>query len=166
MYIYCLKHPKTFQVFYIGQTKNLFNRLSHHFLECYKGTHPKDEILRLLKKEGISPVIEKIEELEYDRSFASKEKINLRERYWISYYNKQSTVVNIDGNIPKSDLAKKLNRAFDDIVNKIKIKKCILKDCGRSFEPKKPKQIYCSSKCRTYAFRERLADKKINKPNE
>jgi hypothetical protein len=27
--------------------------------------------------------------------------------------------------------------------------------CGKDFEPTKPKAIYCSVKCRTYAFRDR-----------
>jgi len=29
--------------------------------------------------------------------------------------------------------------------------------CGAKFEPKKKKQVYCSTKCRTYDYRERLA---------
>jgi hypothetical protein len=34
------------------------------------------------------------------------------------------------------------------------MKKCLRQKCGKEFEPSKPKQVYCSTKCRTYAFRE------------
>jgi hypothetical protein len=35
------------------------------------------------------------------------------------------------------------------------MKQCLREKCGKEFEPKKKKQRYCSTKCRTYAFRER-----------
>lgn len=37
------------------------------------------------------------------------------------------------------------------------MKKCIR--CGNDFEPKKPKTVYCTDKCRTYAYRERQPKK-------
>jgi len=42
------------------------------------------------------------------------------------------------------------------------MKKCLY--CGNDFEPTKPKQIYCSSKHRTYAFRK--TKKKLSKKSE
>jgi hypothetical protein len=39
-------------------------------------------------------------------------------------------------------------------------RKCAREGCGKSFLPTRPKQMYCSSQCRTYAFRDR------NKKNE
>jgi len=38
------------------------------------------------------------------------------------------------------------------------MKQCLRKKCGKDFEPTKPKQMYCSNKCRTYAFREKQKD--------
>jgi len=35
-------------------------------------------------------------------------------------------------------------------------RKCFRKKCGIEFTPTKPKQKYCSTKCRTYAYRESL----------
>ena len=35
------------------------------------------------------------------------------------------------------------------------MKQCFREKCGKEFEPKKKKQRYCSTKCRTYAFREK-----------
>lgn len=37
------------------------------------------------------------------------------------------------------------------------MKHCLRQKCGAKFEPKKKKQVYCSTKCRTYDYRERLA---------
>lgn len=37
------------------------------------------------------------------------------------------------------------------------MKKCL--HCGKDFEPKKPKAIFCSDKCRTYAFRKSKSSK-------
>ncbi len=39
-------------------------------------------------------------------------------------------------------------------------RKCLFKKCGAEFTPSKNKQVYCSTKCRTYAYRESLS--KIN----
>jgi hypothetical protein len=35
-------------------------------------------------------------------------------------------------------------------------RKCLFKKCGVEFTPSKNKQVYCSTKCRTYAYRESL----------
>ncbi len=35
-------------------------------------------------------------------------------------------------------------------------KTCFRQKCGKEFTPSKKKQIYCSNKCRTYAYRETL----------
>ncbi len=40
------------------------------------------------------------------------------------------------------------------------MKKCAY--CGNEFEPKKPKAIYCSTKCRTYAHRKKAIENNKN----
>jgi len=39
------------------------------------------------------------------------------------------------------------------------VKKCLRQKCGKEFEPAKPKQKYCTDKCRTYAYREKQKEK-------
>lgn len=34
------------------------------------------------------------------------------------------------------------------------MKKCLRKKCQKDFEPNKPKQVFCSAKCRVYFSRE------------
>lgn len=43
---------------------------------------------------------------------------------------------------------------------------CLRQKCGVEFTPTKPKQKYCSTKCRTYAYRESLKDEeeKVEEP--
>jgi hypothetical protein len=40
------------------------------------------------------------------------------------------------------------------------MKKCL--HCGNDFEPTKPKSVYCSGKCRTYAFRDKKKTEKLS----
>lgn len=47
-------------------------------------------------------------------------------------------------------------------------RKCLRQKCGVEFNPTKPKQKYCSTKCRTYAYRESLKneEEKIENPKK
>lgn len=47
-------------------------------------------------------------------------------------------------------------------------RKCLRQKCGIEFIPTKPKQKYCSTKCRTYAHRESLKkeEEKIEEPKK
>jgi len=39
------------------------------------------------------------------------------------------------------------------------MKKCLRQKCQKEFEPNKPKQVFCSAKCRVYFSREEKIDK-------
>ena len=45
---------------------------------------------------------------------------------------------------------------------------CLRQKCGVEFTPTRPKQKYCSTKCRTYAHRESLKDEeeKVEEPKQ
>ena len=47
-------------------------------------------------------------------------------------------------------------------------RKCLRQKCGVEFTPTKPKQKYCSTKCRTYAHRESLKneEEKVEEPKK
>lgn len=79
--IYCLKHPITEEIRYIGITTNtLTNRLYQHKYNALKrkGTKVSKWIFKLLN-ENLNPTIELIEECTIDNW-------QEREIYWISYY--------------------------------------------------------------------------------
>ncbi len=46
------------------------------------------------------------------------------------------------------------------------MKKCLRKKCQKDFEPNKPKQVFCSDKCRVYNSRELKAAKLLTGSNE
>jgi hypothetical protein len=41
------------------------------------------------------------------------------------------------------------------------MKKCLREKCPNEFEPNKPKQVFCSAKCRVYYSREKKKERKI-----
>lgn len=41
------------------------------------------------------------------------------------------------------------------------MKKCLRKKCQKEFEPNKPKQVFCSAKCRVYFSREEKEEQAI-----
>lgn len=75
--IYSLKHKNSGKV-YIGQTKNLWNRLMVHDCQLKKGTHPNK---KLQKAYNQSPDIE-IEILEeFDKTIESKQMLKMEDLY-------------------------------------------------------------------------------------
>lgn len=82
-YIYGLIDPRTNKIRYIGQTiQSLKNRLNGHIGDAKYNRYNrrKENWIKSLFKLKLEPLIEIIEE-------CSKEKLNERESYWISYYN-------------------------------------------------------------------------------
>ena len=81
-YIYILRHPKTFEVKYVGKTNNIKRRFAQHkSKKCLEKTGSKklaSWILKLLSND-LLPIMEIIEECE--DNWAE------REKYWISYYS-------------------------------------------------------------------------------
>jgi len=46
------------------------------------------------------------------------------------------------------------------------MKKCLRQKCQKEFEPNKPKQVFCSAKCRVYFSREnKQTDQVVIKPD-
>lgn len=43
------------------------------------------------------------------------------------------------------------------------MKKCLRQKCQKEFEPNKPKQVFCSAKCRVYFSREEKKDFEVKK---
>lgn len=80
--IYSLRHPDTNEVRYVGKTtRRLCQRLGNHIYNAKRTKHNKhlsNWILSLLK-EGKKPIIELIEECDYNIW-------QEREKYWISFY--------------------------------------------------------------------------------
>lgn len=81
--IYCLKHPLTNEIRYVGVTtkKSINERLSQHLYKgkFSNGTKISKWIYSLLKN-NLKPLIELIEETSYKNW-------EIREKYWINYYN-------------------------------------------------------------------------------
>jgi len=44
------------------------------------------------------------------------------------------------------------------------MKKCLRQKCQKEFEPNKPKQVFCSAKCRVYFSREKESPKEEKPP--
>ena len=81
VFIYCLKHPITNEIRYIGKTTNYRRRLSAHISDAKKNKgrrHVLNWIYGLLQI-GLKPQISVIEKC--DNSIWPD-----RERYWIGYY--------------------------------------------------------------------------------
>ena len=81
-YVYLLRHPKTFEIKYVGKTNNIRRRFAQHTnKKCLQKTASKklaSWILKLLSND-LLPIMEIIEECENNWSD--------REKYWISYYS-------------------------------------------------------------------------------
>lgn len=81
-YIYCLKHPETGEIRYIGKTvKLLKDRLHNHIYEATKRYKPNYRCnwINSLVKKGLKPFIEEIDKCTWEES------ANL-EIYYIKYY--------------------------------------------------------------------------------
>lgn len=86
--IYVLKDPTTLEIRYVGSTTNtLRQRLSQHKYKKNTENTYKTHWLRLLYDNGLSPLIECIEECTIDN-------YQDRETFWINYYNKRVKLTN------------------------------------------------------------------------
>jgi hypothetical protein len=80
-FIYALVDPRNNEVRYIGKSDNPVKRFKDGHL-CDKETHPKVSWIKSLRKLGLLPVLQIIEEV----SFSDWQE---RERYWIAYYRER-----------------------------------------------------------------------------
>lgn len=71
-YIYELVDPITNEPRYIGHTINTYNRLHSHLTKSKKGKSYKDIWIRKLLKQGITPILNIIDEVESDVYFWEK----------------------------------------------------------------------------------------------
>lgn len=81
--IYCLKHPSTLEIKYIGVTiSSLSTRLCQHKHDAVKKNSDKyvSRWIRKVVSEGLFPIIELVEEV-------TKDTWEEREKYWIAFYD-------------------------------------------------------------------------------
>lgn len=76
VFIYCLKHPETQEIRYVGRTNNLTRRFKEHLRDSRAASSHKKAWIAQLLKSDLLPVIEILEECE--SSIAPE-----RETYWI-----------------------------------------------------------------------------------
>lgn len=120
--IYCLKHPLTNSVFYIGcTTAKLIARLSQHLYDCKIKNNLKTNYIQLLLNDNLIPNIELLKET--DESNWIKE-----EQYYITLY---SNLVNKN----KGGSGIILNRSSESIgkSSKAKFRKVIQLDLNGNF---------------------------------
>lgn len=77
-YIYALLDPETNEIRYIGKTDNPSERLKNHLNE--QGKWHRINWIKSLKKRGLKPIMQIIEEVVEGTNWEE------REKYWIAYY--------------------------------------------------------------------------------
>lgn len=113
VYIYCLKHPKTQEIRYIGKTTNIKRRLSQHIQDAKSHVSNRRTInwICSLLKSKLKPVIEIIET-------CNENDWQEREIYWISYYKEKNNLCNYhEGGL--GCLGRKLTDAEKERIRKI-----------------------------------------------
>lgn len=102
-YIYSLRHPITYEIFYVGLTGNLKNRLGNHISSSHCAlTNPlssskKEKIIAEITSHKMTPIMRIIEEIEI-RTNINEMYAYAKESYWINFYrsigwNLSNTVV-------------------------------------------------------------------------
>lgn len=85
-----LKDPRNEEVRYVGKTvQKLANRLSFHISFAKTGKNHKSCWIRSLLSSGLRPIIQNIETVLGSDGWED------REKYWISYYNKDNRLTNM-----------------------------------------------------------------------
>ncbi len=89
IYIYCLKHPETLEIKYIGKTTNIKRRLYQHLYDSKKNISNRRAInwIKSLLALKLKPVIEVVE-------ICNEENWQKREIYWISFYKNRFDICN------------------------------------------------------------------------
>ena len=77
-YIYCLKHPLTNEIRYVGKTTSPKRRYKEHIYKLNKSDH-KTNWVKLLLSAGLKPVMDILEEC--------TDNWDEREKYWITQFN-------------------------------------------------------------------------------
>jgi predicted GIY-YIG superfamily endonuclease len=127
-FIYALKNPKNNEIFYVGQTWNLTQRLKKHIYDAQnnKGNIQKNEYINSLLAENITPIIEALETIpgHYNDNVAL---INERECFWVSQH--LTTITN--------EIHEKSNGLL-----------CL--NCDKELSPGRGKRakVFCSDRCR------------------
>jgi hypothetical protein len=158
-YIYILKDPIDNSIRYVGKSNDPKRRLYHHCSPSrFKNTH-KCNWIKLLKRNGLRPLLEVIEEVP-----VSVWKI--REKFWIKYYielgfDLTNTTTGGDGlSFGNSTSFKKGNNSWNE--GTANIKKC--KACGAKYKSAKSYNKYsCSKKCSKVIYSKSENSGKFNK---
>lgn len=89
VYIYCLKHPQTQEIRYVGKTTNIKRRLSQHIQDAksYVSNRRTINWICNLLKSNLKPIIEIIE-------VCNENNWQEREIYWISFHKEKANLCN------------------------------------------------------------------------
>ena len=82
-FVYELAYPLTGVTFYVGITKNAYERLKFHMNNRDRSNLAKKAVVQSLKDDGLAPVMRILESVD------SLEIAQEREKYWINYYAAQ-----------------------------------------------------------------------------
>lgn len=125
--IYCLKHPESNEIRYIGVTcRNLNERLAQHYHSGIKLplSTPISKWINSLRKSELKPIIELIENV-------SQENWEEKEIYYISEYSKTNNLLNISTGGKGLIIGKTREQANINIINAHKKKICQLDTNGK-----------------------------------
>lgn len=81
--IYTLSDPRDGTVRYVGRTTNIYQRFYGHYSKSGGGTLRKQKWIIELRRLGLSPIMEIIEEVNWPNNLKE------REKYWIRTYLEQ-----------------------------------------------------------------------------
>jgi hypothetical protein len=99
-YVYSLRCPICYKVFYVGRTKDLNTRLKSHIYQSNIKNNTKDKIIQNIISNGLVPIMRVIEEIKVKIPL-DKYHAGVREIYWIDFYKKIgwdiSNIMNSDG---------------------------------------------------------------------
>lgn len=97
--IYCLRHPESNNIFYIGMTiKELNERLNAHIMITTQSNKRRVDYIRNLVSNGQVPVIELLESVK-GSSMADKIYASQREQFWIKICSDLGMrILNVKGN--------------------------------------------------------------------
>lgn len=131
-YIYSLRCPITYDVFYVGKTENMALRLRQHISDSLinKTNNLKANKINAITKKGLSPIMREIDKTEI-KTTLDWEKSFLKEVYWINAYLSMGwnlTNTNIYNNKNKYGGEKDSNKKVrvilnipDDVLEKIQV---------------------------------------------
>lgn len=120
-YVYCLKHPVTKSIFYVGATiVNPEDRLLQHLTESRFNGNGRHKAISEILEEGLTIEIEVLQTIDPTTPDNLKNQLSESEKNWIKIISKEFKLVNVIHNNfrPRLDFSshtKKLNELLEEI---------------------------------------------------